>query len=417
MTDPAISYGPLLFNDPRMGMRVRPAQSGDMATRAAMRILDDMLARPGNRAIAAPAIGLPLRYLALRRGAELLHVLGPQLSAASGFHLNRAETTPATGPMRRHAWRAAKVTLTGTQPSGLPVSEDLDGALAISVQQAMELLDSGAPFDWITPFHRSWADSASPVIRARSEGLNRALHLAPWRGDAEVAGPLVALDPQRVQVLDDAGAPVAVLDAANPSRPLCALGRRCLGILSATSALQNVMVLTPGLTPLAVALLSILPDLTLHHGPGWPLRAMTALQLASGCRVASLSDPTADETAPRMDAILLEGDADWLHGAEAPALMRGHARRLTGGAAVLLVCYPGPAPKVEDLLQSIFPALYALDDPQAGTIYVAARARLDLPAACSRAMRRAGEWRQPELLRQATEGWQLIVKSGERRAP
>ncbi|TGN52947.1 hypothetical protein E4L95_16130 [Paracoccus liaowanqingii] len=417
MTDPVISHSPLLFNDPRIGLRIRPAQTDDLSTRAAMRILDDLLARPGNRAIAAPAIGLPLRYLALRRGADLLHVLGPRLSAASDFHVNRAETSPATGPMRRHAWRAGKVTLTGTQPSGLPIEEELDGALAISVQQAMDLLDSTAPFDWITPFHRMWADGANPVIRARFEGINSALHQAPWQGDAGTVGPFLTLDPRHVQVLDDAGAPVGRLDALNPSRPACALGRRCLGILIATSALTHVMIAAPRRTPLAVALLSMLPDLTLHHATeGWPLRAMNALQLTPGCRAAALSDPVPEGSGPRMDAILLDGGAAWLHGPEATALMRLQSRRLSGGAAVLLVCCPAPAPGIEDLLQSIFPALYVIEDAEAGTIYVAAKARLDLPAARSRAMRRAGQLGHPDLIRPATEGRQMIAKSGERRA-
>lgn len=412
----------LSFTDPRLGMRMAEARADDMATRAAMRILDDLLAATGDGLIAAPAIGLPVRCLALRRGAEVIHVLNPAIPAAGDFALNRAETSPLTGPIRRHVWRARQVTLTGTHPTGLPVHELLEGRMAVLAQQALDLLDNRAGFDWITPFHRAWVASSDPALRARAEAVNRALHLAPWQGDPGIpAGtPLVALDRRQVQIRDDAGQPVALLDPGDPALPIDATDRRCLGILFTAPVLRQVMILSRQRAALAVSLLTILPGITLHHpASGWPQRAMEQMQLSAACRVTALRDPPPlpDGPDPKMDAIVMDGSDDWLQGPEAAALMRQQARRLNGNGGIAVICCASASAMIEDLLQAVFPSVHVIDERQAGTLYLAFRSRPDLPAAHARALRLSNQLGRPGLVQPATGGWQILTRSGERRAP
>lgn len=132
----------LMFNDPRLGLRPNEARSDDLLTRVALRILDDALAADGDRVLSAPAIGIPVRALAMRQGADVIHLLNPSLSSLSDVVLNRGETSPQTGPMRRNTWRARTVTLAGWQAGGLPFSRVLEGPLAIGAQQAIDLLDN-----------------------------------------------------------------------------------------------------------------------------------------------------------------------------------------------------------------------------------------------------------------------------------
>lgn len=407
----------LHFTDPRLGLRTNDASAEDALTRMAMRILDDMLLGAGDAVLCAPAVGIPVRLIAIRQGAQIIHVLNPRVSAVSDMHMNRAETFSPTGPIRRHTWRGRKVTLTGQQAGGLGYEETLEGALAIAVQQAMELLENRSPFDWITGFHRHWIGSTNPVARSRADGLNRALHQAAATSDGKE--PLVTLDTRMVRVNDDAGQALAVMDALNPVLPVDPLDLRCMGILTATSALREILITSARHFPLACGTLALLPNLTVHHlADCWPLKAMATMDMQGAFRTARLTDPPPAEGEPgtRFDALVADETEDWLTGPDAMVLMRLQARRLSGRGGVVLVCCAAPSAAIEDLLQAVFPVLYAVEDAQAGTIYVAAKARLDMDAARARAVSVAHQASQPALIRASCDGWQLITKSGDRVA-
>lgn len=401
----------LMFNDPRLGLRPNEARSDDLLTRVAMRVLDDALAGDGDRVLSAPAIGIPVRALAMRQGAEVIHLLNPTLSSLSDVVLNRGETTPQTGPMRRNVWRARTVTLTGSQAGGLPFSRVLEGPLAIGAQQAIDLLDNQQTFSWITPFHRSWAATTNATARARAEGINRGLHPA----DAG-SGPLRALDDRRVAVHDDDGRALCVLDGLDPSLPITAADRQVLAVMFATSAMRHVLILAPEQFSVAVAALTLVPGLTVHHeAHGWPLGAVAAMDLGRAHATARLADPTPPE-GPRFDAILLRGDATWMQGPDAGAAMRHAMRRLSGDGGIMMVRSATPSPEVEDLLQASFPVLYLLDDGAGGALYVAAKSRLDLSAARARLLTITNQIDQRALWPAGAMGWQLITKSGDRIA-
>lgn len=82
----------LTHDDPRLGLRPAEARADDPLTGVAMRLLGDALTGSGDGCVCAPALGVPVRLLALRRGADLIHVLNPRLSSLSDLYLNRAET-------------------------------------------------------------------------------------------------------------------------------------------------------------------------------------------------------------------------------------------------------------------------------------------------------------------------------------
>ncbi|TJZ87129.1 peptide deformylase [Paracoccus hibiscisoli] len=404
----------LMFNDPRLGLRPNEARSDDVLTRVALRILDDALAADGDRVLSAPAIGIPVRALAMRQGADVIHLLNPSLSSLSDVVLNRGETSPQTGPMRRNTWRARTVTLSGWQAGGLPFSRVLEGPLAIGAQQAIDLLDNQQSFSWITPFHRSWAVTTNATARARAEGINRGLH--PTDGGT---GPLRALDDRRVAVHGDDGQALCVLDSLDPSLPIEAADRQILAVMFAASAMRHVLVLAPEQFGVAVAALALVPGLTVHHETGgWPLGAVAALDLGRAHTTARLADPIPAEGAagPRFDAIVLRGDAAWLQGPDARTAMRRAARRLSGDGGVMMVRCATPLPEVEDLLQASFPVLYLVDDGAGQALYVAAKARLDLAAARARLLSIVNQTDHPALWPAGAMGWQLITKSGDRIA-
>lgn len=392
----------LSHDDPRLGLRPAEARADDPLTGVAMRLLGDALAGPGDGCICAPALGVPVRLLALRRGADLIHVLNPRLSSMSDLHLNQAETRPQTGPVQRHAWRTRRVTLVGTQPGGLPLSLDLDGPLAIAAQQAIEVLDNRDAFSWVTPFHRAWLRATDAPVRTRARAINHGLH----RPDGAA---MRLLDDRHVQVMDDDGAPLGVIDSLNPAMPVAGWARRCLGLLCATSALRHVMVMQPAHLPLAVAALALVPGLTVHHpATGWPTAAIQALDLGAAFRTAQLSDTNPD--APRLDGIVTGADADWLHGPDALARIRHAGRRLSGDGGVLLVHGAGPLPAIRDLLQAAFPAVHAVDDGDA-TFLVAAKARLDMGAAHARVQAIVNRTDQQLLLAAGCTGWQTVPRT------
>ncbi len=363
-----------------------------------MRLLGDALTGSGDGCVCAPALGVPVRLLAVRRGADLMHVLNPRLSSLSDLHLNRAETRPQTGPVQRHAWRARRVTLTGTQPGGVPLSLDLDGPLAIAVQQAVEVLDNRDAFSWVTPFHRAWLRATDAPIRARACAINHGLH----RPDGTA---MRLLDDRHVQVMGDDGAPLGVIDTLNPAMPVAGWARRCLGLLCATSALRHVMMMQPAHVPLAVAALALVPGLTVHHpATGWPIASVQALGLGAALRSAHLSDAAPD--APRLDAIVTQADADLLHGPDALARIRQAGRRLSGDGGVLLVHGSGPMAAIRDLLQAAFPAVHLVEDGDT-TVLVAAKARLDLGAAHARVQAIVNRTDQQPLLAAGCTGWRV----------
>ncbi len=392
----------LTHDDPRLGLRPADARADDPLTGVAMRLLGDALAGAGDGCVCAPVVGVPVHLLALRRGADLIHVLNPRLPSMSDLHLNRAETRAQTGPVQRHAWRARRVTLAGTQPGGLPLSLDLDGPLAIAVQQAIEVLDNRDAFSWVTPFHRAWLRATDAPMRARARAINHGLH----RPDGAA---MRLLDDRHVQVLDDDGATLGTIDAMNPAMPVAAWARRCLGLLCATSALRHVMVTQPAHVPLAVAALALVPGLTVHHpAAGWPTAAIQALDLGAAFRSGHLSDATPD--APRLDAIVTGADADWLHGPDALARIRHAGRRLSGDGGVLLVHGTSPLAAIRDLLQAAFPSVHAVNDGDASFL-VAAKARLDLGAAHARVQTIVNRTDQQPLLVAGCTGWQTVPRS------
>ena len=65
----------LTHDDPRLGLRPAEARADDPLTGVAMRLLGDALTGSGDECVCAPALGVPVRLLALRRGADLIHVL------------------------------------------------------------------------------------------------------------------------------------------------------------------------------------------------------------------------------------------------------------------------------------------------------------------------------------------------------
>ena len=67
----------LAYDDPRIHMSPAAAAIGDGATRAALRILSDALALRQDRILSAPALGIPVRVLAARRGDTIQYLLNP----------------------------------------------------------------------------------------------------------------------------------------------------------------------------------------------------------------------------------------------------------------------------------------------------------------------------------------------------
>lgn len=403
----------LHFADPRLQLQVAEARPEDVMTRSALRLLDEAISGVDDHVLSAPAIGLPVRCLAIREGAEAYLLMNPNISAASDFRLNRAETCIHTGPIQRHVWRANRITVTGTYLTGYPFKKDFEARNAIRIQQAIQQMDCPNLFDWITPFHRGWMTSRNEVARARCAALNSALHAAP----DHPATPLAALSERMAQACDDKGDPIAQIDLLNTSLPVAPLDRRCMGILFAASAMRNVLMLSPEFFGLAVSALATLPVLQVHlQTPDWPQEATNALGLGGAMRQAPPENPDAPPEAVTQtyDAIFATSRAPVLSDPEHRTQLRQLARRLTGRGGIFVVTSPEPQKDVEQRLQAVFPSLYVVETPDVGLIYVATKERLDLGAIRARLMTMAAQTGLHSLVRAGSEGWFEVLNSGDR---
>lgn len=370
----------LSFDDPRLQLRTNPASLSDSLTRSAMRVLDDLLASQQEALLSAPAIGLPVRLISVKSGDRLNHMLNPRLVEADNLRINRGEMNPVTGRIRRNVWRAFRVTLEGTDLSGQPKSVELSDAMAVSAQQAFELLDDPHAFAWITPFHRSWARATDPVAVARFKDIQAGLFAAPEAGtEAANTVPLACTGLREVELRQDDATPLCRIDILNPLQPLRGLDQCLLACLLALGGMGNVLMMTAAHTPVVVSALAMITQLRVHHAAqGWPLHALGLLGLDPALKAA----PTDDQGIPldhglRHDAIVLGHDSPLLAGEDATAILRKLSKQLGGSGSVLLVPAPRRDPSLEDRLAAVFPALHLVTSPD-GVVYLASKARQEI---------------------------------------
>lgn len=411
----------LSYDDPRLHIHVADANSDDPLTRAAIKLMDDALASPGDRVIAAPSFGLPVRLISVRQGEWRHHLCNPRFSGARKVRINWGETSPHTGPVRRNVWRADEVDIMGIDLSGQQRQMTLKGDQAIAVQQAFEIFDRPDPFSWVTGFQRNWIRASSPAAAERLAGINRGLLEAARPGtEAAVLAPLAFASMNEIEVRGDSQdrSVLTRIDMNDPGSPVCPQDMEILSILLGSSMLGQLLILSRQRLGLAVAALAMLTNLKVSYRPdGWPVQATNRLGLGGAMQPYSgnLAQIAPRSTPPKFDGIVMDMDDPYLADLSGPNPLSGFGKSLSGASAPLIIAGPARSQSIEDGLLSALPFVYQMDSRDGGVIYVGLKERLSLDAAYGRLLALENASSLAGMLEAMAQGWHLLTKSGERQ--
>ncbi|MFE3839518.1 peptide deformylase [Pseudogemmobacter sonorensis] len=396
----------LAYPDPRIYMKPLAARLEDDDTRAALRLLSDVLAPRRDRVVAAPAYGLPVRVIASRRGDDVRYLLNPRLIEASDLVINVAETCPQTGPIRRSVLRARNVTMSGTGLRGEQFVLKLEGVQAFEAQMALDLMERPDPFDWLTAYHRhclrvgeSWFGvlnaglySARDGDILRFSGLNR-----------------VAFHP------DGTEGALCSFDGLNPMLPIEKRHRKMLGLISVLTPLRHVYFNQAENLPVVVAALLISRGAKIY-GPeaAIPVVLLERLGIAGAFHRHPLDGSGLAAGQAPLDVVLF----DKVAAPDAPlpveADLRQFARRLDGMTGTLLIAMPAQDPALEHLLQRVFPNVLAYPSPKGEVIY-AARKTWEGEAQIRARMISGGATSGIDFVDTLSEPWIYLRKDGGRQ--
>ncbi|WP_313348882.1 hypothetical protein [Paracoccus sp. (in: a-proteobacteria)] len=366
--------------DPRLGIRPVAADLKDMTTRLAIRALLDCLSGLGDRAICAPAIGLPVRVLGLRIGDNSTCLLNPQIISAGPVTMSLGETTPHTGAFWRNSFRAQSLVIQGTGLGGREEQITVPEAALTSAQQAFELMNHPDPFSWMTPFHHIWLRMAETEQAGRyasvSAGLRAAtINKSKTRGLRAGGGNVI-------EALLDNDELTGKINAMNPLVPVEPINQLLFGLLLELSGMHNIFVAASGKIDLAIAATLISPSTKVFWGGHpFPQEAINTLGLLSCFSPTSFdltNFPDQQDIVPDLSSVILDftshQDVDILKKMKTTNI----AKALSGSDGAMFIVCPAENQIAEEILQRYFGTLLLFESFQGGpVIYVARKSEVD----------------------------------------
>lgn len=152
------------LGDPVLRTAAEPVTAFDAALRALVRdLMDTVVAAPGRAAVAAPQIGVSLRVFGYDTEGARGHVVNPVLSDLSGEQIDEEGCLSVPG-LAFPTLRADRVTVTGFDQYGEPLSLTVSGFLARMAQHETDHLDGMLYLDRLT------GDARRQALRAVRSG-------------------------------------------------------------------------------------------------------------------------------------------------------------------------------------------------------------------------------------------------------
>lgn len=362
------------FSDPRLRVAAAKADLEDVETQGAIQVLKARMAFKRGSAVSGPAVGMPVRVLAIGEGDYTTVFLNPSLLAASDHYLSRAEQWVHTGNVRRNVMRARQISISGTGLHGKTFSADYSDALALKIQQQMDLLNSANPFHWVTRFHHMQLlddnDKRRKIAERASAGLYELLNRDQTVPSTPNALNLLALEPTQED------APGIEIDALDPLELRSSVHRDVLSLILGITAVGKVCFLSPSFVEMFLAAKLINPALTAHFPKehmacNQPAIRTLGLEKFSGAFEGGAS---ALADAPgTMDAVVLDARTD----AQSEPLegddLRHISRALNGPKGAFVLSTKGSDAAWEKMLLAAFPYVYVQAVSEHQNHYVATK--------------------------------------------
>lgn len=352
--------GLLRHDDPRLSLPAQPIGPTTAAAAMMVATLANLLRARDEGALAAPTAGFAQNLMVVKTGTGVQALFDPVLTQAGGLIRRFDETGVLTGDLIRATVRATTLRVTGAGRDGKPVTLTVEGALAVEVQQALDLLAGQSPARLLGPYQRAVIDhhGAAPRLNAAFSTLLREITAGSGPDHVTAQWPFLLLGPLGRIDLRDPGQPAGTVQAA-----ICALS-------AMVPAPEHVLVTGDDLFGLLPALVARWPQTTLHlHGPE-PVTAQMLARVA-GTRIV----PAQSTGAPRYDLILAHdaGDGSAID-------TRALARALRHPAGVTLVGASARNAGLEQRLKETFLEVHCAVMPDA-VVYAGLRDELDMGGA------------------------------------
>lgn len=348
--------GLLRHDDPRLSLPTHPIGPTTAAAAMMVATLANLLRGRDEGALAAPAAGFAQNFMVVKTGKAVQALFDPVLTQAGSLIQRLDETGALTGDLIRATMRAATLRVTGAGSDAKPVTLRVEGALAIEVQQALDLLAGQSPTRLLSPYQRAVIDQsgAAPRLNAAFATLLREITTGTAPDDVTALWPFLSLGRLGRIDLRDPAQPASPVQAA-----ICALS-------AIIPAPENVLLTGDNMFGMLPALVARWPQATLHlHGPE-PLTAQMLGRVA-----ASRIVPAQSTGAPRYDLILASGDA---------GDTRALARTLRHPGGVALVGAAGRNAGLEQRLKQAFLEVHCAVMTDA-VVYAGLRDELDMGGA------------------------------------
>lgn len=348
--------GLLRHDDPRLSLPAQPIGPTTAAAAMMVATLTNLLRARDEGSLAAPATGFAQNLMVVKTGKAVQALFDPVLTQAGDLIQRFDETGALTGDLIRATMRAGTLRVTGAGSDGKPVALTVEGALAIEVQQSLDLLAGQSPARLLSPYQRAVIDQsgAAPHLNAAFATLLREITAGTAPDDVTAQWPFLSLGRLGRIDLRDPGQPASPVQAA-----LCALS-------AIIPAPEKVLVTGDDLFGLVPALVARWPQAMLHlHGPE-PLTAQMLKRVAAGRIV-----PAQSAGAPRYDLILATGDN---------IDTRALARALRHPVGLALVGAAARNARQEQRLKQAFLEVHCAIMPHA-VVYAGLRDELDMGGA------------------------------------